>query len=131
MSKIVVSLLGMVVLFLPTAVVAYPPAVGIAGKSRSCTECHASNGPWKDKARTIIDILDAKTRRSLRQPDGRFMISVERGKTRKVITVIGRRAGDKRSAPTRNAWLYVDPKRIETASLSKFAPGWGVNRPMS
>ena len=29
---------------------AYPPAVGIVGDHRSCTSCHASNGPWKDGA---------------------------------------------------------------------------------
>jgi hypothetical protein len=35
-------------------------------------------------------------------------------------------------APYRNAWLYVDPKRIsDTGSLNKFAPGWMVNLPMS
>ncbi len=131
MSKRVVSFLGIAVLFLSAAAVAYPPAVGIVGKSRSCTDCHANNGQWKDEAKTIIDIIDAKTRRSLRQPDGRFLLSVERGKTRKVITVIGRQAGDKKSPPTRNSWLYVDPTRIKTASLSKFAPGWDVNLPMS
>jgi hypothetical protein len=125
------TILSMFGLFLSATAMAYPPAVGIVGKSRSCTECHADNGPWKDKSKTIIDILDAKTRRSLRQPDGRFLISVERGKTRKVITIIGRRAGDKQPAPKRNAWLYVDPTMIETAALSKFAPGWSVNLPMS
>jgi hypothetical protein len=117
------TILSMFGLFLSATAMAYPPAVGIVGKSRSCTECHADNGPWKDKSKTIIDILDAKTRRSLRQPDGRFLISVERGKTRKVITIIGRRAGDKQPAPKRNAWLYVDPTMIETAAAMIVRPG--------
>ncbi len=91
-------------LFVPTVAEAYPPAVGIVGKSRSCTSCHANNGPWKTEARTIVDILDAATRRSLRQPDGRFLLEVERGKMRTVITIIGRKAGDKVPPPKRNAW---------------------------
>ena len=34
-------------------------------------------------------------------------------------------------SPVRNAWLYVDPTRLETKALSKFAAGWDVNLPMS
>ncbi len=101
------------------------------GKSRSCAVTHADTGPWQDEAKTIVDILDATTRLSLRQPDGRFLLEVPRGETRTVITVIGRHAGDEAPAPLRNAWLYVDPQQIETGALSKFAPGWGVNLPMS
>ncbi len=130
MKSSLVFLLSATALFVSSIAAAYPPAVGIVGKSRSCTSCHASNGPWKDEAKTIVDILDGVTRRSLRQPDGRFMLMVERGKTRTVIAVIGRKVGDKTLPPTRNAWLYVDPTRIETASLSKFAPGWDVNLPL-
>ena len=110
---------------------AYPPAVGILGKSRSCTTCHASNGPWKDEDKTIVDVLDAATHRSLRQADGRFLLRVERGKTATVLTGIGRAQGDTVAQPTRNAWLYVDPAQLETEALSKFAPGWDVNLPMS
>jgi hypothetical protein len=110
---------------------AYPPAVGILGKSRSCTTCHASNGPWKDEDKTIVDVLDAATHRSLRQADGRFLLRVERGKTATVLTVIGRAQGDTATPPTRNAWVYVDPAQLETGALSKFAPGWDVNLPMS
>jgi len=110
---------------------AYPPAVGILGKSRSCVTCHASNGPWQDESKTIVDILDAATRRSLRQPDGRFVLRVERGKGATVLTVIGRAQGDSTDAPTRNAWLYVDPTLLEIGTLSKFASGWDVNLPMS
>lgn len=115
----------------PTVVSAYPPAVGIIGQSRSCTDCHANNGPWMDEAATIVDILDATTRRSLLQPDGRFLLEVKRGETKTVITIIGRKAGDKMSPPTRNAWLYVDPMQLQTSALSKFAPGWDVNLPMA
>jgi hypothetical protein len=115
----------------PRNALAYPPAVGILGSSRSCTSCHASNGPWKDEAGTIVDILDGTTRSSLRQPDGRFLLQVERGKTATVLTVIGRAQGDTIPPPARNAWLYVDPLQIETKALSKFAPGWDVNLPMA
>ena len=124
-------LLVVALCFLSGSVLAYPPAVGILGKSRSCTTCHASNGPWQDEDRTIVDILDAATHRSLRQPDGRFLLPVERGRSATVLTVIGRAQGDTAAPPTRNAWLYVDPTRLETEALSKFAPGWDVNLPMS
>jgi hypothetical protein len=110
---------------------AYPPAVGILGTSRSCASCHANNGPWKDEQGTIVDILDAATRHSLRQADGRLLLQVKRGETATVITIIGRAQEDPTPPPTRNAWLYVDPTRLETKALSKFAPGWDVNLPMS
>ena len=125
------TVLWSLAVLVPAAVSAYPPAVGIIGQSRSCTDCHANNGPWKDETTTIVDILDATTRRSLLQPDGRFLLAVERGESRMVITVIGRKAGDKLSPPIRNAWLYVDPSQLGTRALSKFAPGWDVNLPMS
>jgi hypothetical protein len=78
----------------------------------------------------VIDVLDAKTKQSLRGPDGAITIAVARGASRTVLTVIGRTASDK-TPPRRNAWLYVDPSQIETSALSKFAPGWDVNLPMS
>ena len=109
---------------------AYPPSVGILAKNRSCTACHVSNGPWADEARTIIDVLDAQTKRSLKAPDGVFRIDVPRGEARTVLTVIGRKRGDA-TPPRRNAWLYVDPSQIASSALSKFAPGWDVNLPMS
>jgi hypothetical protein len=109
---------------------AYPPGVGILAKNRSCASCHVSNGPWGDTSRTVIDVLDAKTKQSLRGPDGVITIAVARGASRTVLTVIGRTASEK-SPPRRNAWLYVDPSQIETSALSKFAPGWDVNLPMS
>ena len=109
---------------------AYPPGVGILTKNRSCGSCHISNGPWTDEARTIIDVVDGQTHKSLRAPDGVFRLEVPRGETRTVLTVIGRQKGDSRP-PRRNAWLYVDPTQIGTSALSKFAAGWDVNLPMS
>jgi len=129
-TAVVVALfLGMVVLVAPLW--AYPPAVGILGKAKSCLACHANNGPWTDQEKTILDILDKETGQSLRQADSTFLIEAKRGQTRTVVTVIGRAKGDTAPAPYRNAWLYVDPTQIETSSLSKFAPGWEVNLPMS
>ena len=125
------SWMWIAVLVLPTIAFAYPPAVGIVGKSPNCLSCHVSNGPWEDEARTIVDIVDAATGKSLRQADGRFLLEVERGRTRMVITQIGRQAGDEVPPPVRNAWLYLDPTQLETGSLSKFAPGWSVNLPMA
>lgn len=110
---------------------AYPPAVGIVGQAKDCLVCHVNNGPWKDEENTIINILDKETKKSLIQPDGSFFIEAERGKVRTVLTVIGRKEKDKADAPYRNAWLYVDPQRIKSDSLSKFAPGWHVNLPMA
>ncbi|MEK7408969.1 MAG: hypothetical protein AAB225_28230 [Acidobacteriota bacterium] len=119
-------------MFLAVTAFAYPPAVGILGQSRNCVACHPNNGPWKETASVIVDILDKATGKSLRQADGTFVISAKRGDLKTVITVIGWRAGKTGPAPYRNAWLYVDPKRIaEAGSLNKFAPGWAVNLPMS
>jgi hypothetical protein len=109
----------------------YPPAVGILGKAKSCLTCHANNGPWADDHKTIIDLLEKETGKSLRQSDGSFLIQVKRGQPKTVLTVIGRVKDDDASAPYRNAWTYIDPTRIETNSLSKFAPGWAVNLQMS
>lgn len=109
---------------------AYPPGVAILGKSRTCLACHVSNGPWSGEARTIIDVLDAATKKSLRSADGSFLVEVPRGQTRTVLTVVGRTKGDAKPV-RRNAWLYVDPAQIGSSSLSKFAPGWDVNLPMS
>ncbi len=110
---------------------AYPPAVGILSNQKNCLDCHANNGPWKDDPRTIIDILDKDTMKSLKQADSSFLIETKRGTARTLLTVIGRAKGDAVEAPYRNAWLYIDPKTIGSASLSKFAPGWDVNLPMS
>ncbi len=124
-------LMATLTLLLPSLASAYPPAVGIVGQSRSCTNCHASNGPWTDASLTIVDVLDKATRNSLRQPDGRFLLEVDRGKVATVITIIGRQAADGAPPPMRNAWLYLAPSQLDTGALSKFAPGWDVNLPMS
>ena len=121
----------LILVFSSSVLYGYPPAVGIVGPSRSCATCHVDNGPWKDENMTIIDILDAKTKKSLRTDDGSFLIEVPRWQTRTVLTVIGRKKGDDKPSPFRNAWLYVDPTRIKTTALSKFAPGWSVNLPLS
>lgn len=133
-SGVIVTSMGAVValaaVFAASPARAYPPAVGILGKSSSCTSCHVSNGPWRDDQGTIIDVLDATTKKTLRQEDGTFRLDVPRGEVRTVLTVVGRRKGEP-SPPKRNAWLYVDPAQIETSAFSKFAPGWDVNLPMS
>ena len=110
---------------------AYPPAVGILGEAKNCLSCHVNNGPWRDDGLTIIDVLDKGTKKSLKQIDGCFLIDVKRGEKKTILTVIGRSKEDKEESPYRNAWLYVDPRTIGTTSLSKFAPGWNVNLPMS
>jgi hypothetical protein len=110
---------------------AYPPGVGILSKAKNCLVCHANNGPWKDDERTIIDVIEMDTRKSFRLADGSFLIEVKRGEQKTVRTVIGRLKDDGTASPYRNAWSYVDPKTIESSSLSKFAPGWDVNLPLS
>jgi hypothetical protein len=122
--------LALVLLYLDSF--SYPPAVGIIGKSRNCVSCHKSNGPWKDEAKTVIDIIDKETGKSLGQPDGSFLITAKRWQAKKVLTVIGRTKDDKEPVPVRNGWLYVDPNRITQGNvLSKFPPGWAVNLPMA
>ncbi|MCK9404760.1 MAG: hypothetical protein M0Q26_15305 [Chitinophagaceae bacterium] len=110
---------------------AYPPAVGILSNSKNCLTCHANNGQWKDDEKTIIDILDKDTKKSFKQPDGTFLIETKKGEPKTVLTIIGRKKDNAIPAPYRNAWLYIDPTTIGTNSLSKFAPGWDVNLPMS
>lgn len=110
---------------------AYPPAVGILGKAENCLACHLDNGPWNDERQTIIDLLDQNSLQSLMQADGTFMITARRGEVRTLLTVIGRKDGDTAEPPYRNAWLFVDPQRIQSDSLSKFATGWEVNLPMA
>jgi hypothetical protein len=113
------------------AAYAYPPAVGILTSSKNCMSCHVSNGPWSEDNKLIVDILDADTKKSLKQPDGSFVIETERWEQKKVLTVIGWLKENSAPAPYRNAWLYIDPSTIGTQSLSKFAPNWDVNLPLS
>ncbi len=110
---------------------AYPPAVGILSKATSCMDCHVDNGPWTDASRTIIDVLDKDSMKSLGQVDGTFLVTVKRGQSKTLLTVIGRAKSDTAKPPYRNAWLYLDPGMVGGSSLSKFAPGWDVNLPMS
>ena len=110
---------------------AYPPAVGILSNSKNCLSCHTNNGQWKDDDKTIIDILDKETKKSFKQPDGTFLIETKRNEQKTVLTIIGRKKDNAVSAPYRNAWLYIDPTTIGTKSLSKFAPDWDVNLPIS
>ena len=105
---------------------AYPPGVGILTKSKNCLACHANNGPWTDEGKTIIDIIEKDSRKSLRQPDGCFLLQIKRHEPLTVLTVIGYKKNGT-IAPYRNGWIYVDPTTIESSSLSKFAPGWDVN----
>lgn len=128
--KTIIAALSLLVLVTNTAI-AYPPAVGILSNAKSCVSCHVSNGPWTDEEKTIIDILDKETMKSLRQAGGTFLLEVKRGQQKTVFTVIGRIKNDDTPAPYRNAWTYVDPTRIGTNSISKFAPGWAVNLQMS
>lgn len=132
MNTRTVALLVIFVLALSSPLaLSYPPGVGILGKAKSCLSCHVNNGPWKDDGSTIIEILDKDSKKSLKQPDGSFFIEVKRGETKTVLTLLGRTKEDKEESPYRNAWHYVDPKTIETSSISKFAPGWEVNLPGS
>ena len=112
---------------------AYPPGVGILGNSKNCMSCHTNNGLWKDNHQLVIDILDMNTKKSLKQPDGTFLIEAKRWEQKNVLTVIGwlKEKENSESASYRNAWLYIDPTTIGTQSLSKFAPNWDVNLPMS
>ncbi|MBI5731253.1 MAG: hypothetical protein HY963_08955 [Ignavibacteriales bacterium] len=128
--KTIITALSLLVLVANTAI-AYPPAVGILGNAKSCISCHVNNGPWSDENKTIIDILDKETMKSLRRSNGTFLIEVKRGEQKTVLTVIGRTKDDNLPAPFRNAWTYVDSSMIGTNSISKFVPGWAVNLQMA
>lgn len=110
---------------------AYPPGVGLLSSSKNCVSCHSSKGPWNEDNKLIVDIIDADTKKSFKQPDGSFVIETERWEQKKLLTVIGWVKDKSVSAPYRNAWLYIDPTTIGTPSLSKFAPNWDVNLPLS
>lgn len=123
---------GALATVVPGVAFGYPPAVGILGASRNCLACHVDNGPWKNQANLILDVLDKDSGKSLKQADGTFLIAAKRGEAKTVLTVIGTRSISSLGEPYRTAWLYVDPTRItDTSSLSKFAPGWFVNLPMA
>jgi hypothetical protein len=109
---------------------AYPPAVGILSNSKNCVSCHTNNGPWNDD-KTIIDVVDKATGKSLKDADGNFQVTVSRNEILTLLTVIGRSKNDSKPYPYRNAWIYVDPATIGSTSLSKFAPGWETNLQLS
>lgn len=110
---------------------AYPPAVGILGKSENCLSCHVDNGGWKDGPDLVIDIVEKESGLSLKQSDGSFLLTVKRGQSATVMTVLGYKTDEEKLTPYRNGWLYVASDRIESSSLSKFAPGWEINLPMA
>ena len=123
----VILALGLIVW--SSSVWAYPPAVGIVGKAKNCLVCHVNNGPWQDDGRMDVDILDAKTKQSFKQADGSFLIEAKRLVPKTVLAVLGRAKGDSALAPTRNGWLFIDPKRIpEETPSNKFPKGWEVNQ---
>lgn len=127
----VMSLAAIVVVTIAAGVTAYPPAVGILGRSPNCLSCHFDNGSWIDGPDLIIDIIEKTTKASLKQPDGSFLLAAKRGQAVTVLTIIGYRTSYKNLIPYRNAWLYTDPDRIESSSLSKLPPGWEANLPMA
>lgn len=124
-------LTGILVAAIVADVTAYPPAVGILGKSPNCLSCHVNNGSWVDGPDLIIDIIDKDSKTSLKQKDGSFLLSAKRGQAVTVLTVIGYETSDGNQVPYRNAWLYIDPDQIESSSLSKFPPSWESNLPMA
>ena len=122
---------GILVAVCAVGAAAYPPAVGILGKSPNCLSCHVDDGRWVDGPDLIIDIIEKETKASLRQSDDSFLLTAKRGMAVTVLTVIGYKTPDKNLIPYRNAWLYTDPARIESSSLSKLPPGWETNLPMA
>ncbi|MBI3195351.1 MAG: hypothetical protein HYZ34_12940 [Ignavibacteriae bacterium] len=118
-------------IFSLSTAIAYPPAVGILSKMKNCLSCHVNNGPWKDDGKTIIEIIEKDKNNSFIQSDGSFVIEVKRGEPLTVRTLIAHKKDETTPTPFRNAWLFIDPKTIETNSLSKFAPGWDVNLQMA
>src|SRR4030042_4887077 len=103
--KTIITALSLLFLVANTSI-AYPPAVGILGKAKSCMSCHVNNGPWANEEKNIIDVLDKETMKSLRQPDGSFLIESKRGQQKTILTVIGRMKDDDVPVPYRNAWTY-------------------------
>jgi hypothetical protein len=138
-AKLYLGLTSLFPILLAYQAWAYPPAVGITSKSKNCLSCHVDNGPWKDDGNAVIDILEKPVSvskewaitqiamASLKQPDGSFLISAHRGETKQLVVVVGRKAGDKVEPPYRNGWIFIDPAKIDTGSLNKFATAWNVD----
>lgn len=133
MSTKILKALVVVVIALSAsmAVLAYPPAVGILGKSPNCLSCHVNNGGWTEGPDLIVDVVNQQTKKSLKQPDGSFLLEVPRGQAVTLNTIIGYRKKEGVEPPYRNAWLYVDTSKIGSASLTTFPNGWEVNLPMA
>jgi hypothetical protein len=79
----------------------------------------------------IIDIVDLQTKKSVKQPDGSFVLEAKRGQAVTLSTIIGYRKKEGQAPPYRNAWLYIDSTQIGKQALSKFPTGWEVNLPMA
>lgn len=130
-AKTTALILGLLITLIAISAMAYPPAVGILGKSKNCLVCHKNNGEWVDGPELVIDIVDKETKKSLLQPNGSFLLTVKRGQTATVLTVIGYKTDDTTLIPYRNGWIYIDKDRIRLSVLSKFPAGWEVNLPMA
>lgn len=117
----------LVTLFCSSCVYSYPGMVGLTGKAKNCLTCHVNNGEW-DNGKTIIDIIDKESLKSFKQSDGSFEIEVSRHQPKTILFILGRQKNEPIPAPSRNAWLFIDPQLIsDTTVLSKFAAGWDVN----
>ena len=125
------GLAALTLLVLAIAALAYPPAVGILGKSPNCLSCHVNNGAWTDGPDLIIDLIDQQASRSLKQSDGSFLLEIQRNQAVTLTTIIGYRKKEGQVSPYRNAWLYIDSTHITAPSLSTFPSGWDVNLPMA
>ncbi|MFQ5870247.1 MAG: hypothetical protein ACE5JC_10135, partial [Candidatus Zixiibacteriota bacterium] len=88
-TKLLIAVGATVMIAAGVTVKAYPPAVGILGKSQNCLSCHVNNGKWVDGGDLIIDVIERDTRSSLRQRDGSFLLTARRGQAVTVLTVIG------------------------------------------
>lgn len=105
------------------------PAASLQSRDRDCTGCHTAANSWTDTSKVIVDMVDMKTGKSLRMPDGTFEVVVPRGSELRVNSIFGVKPGYK-FPPEMVGWLYVSPEALESAPESdpKFAPGWQVNR---
>jgi len=106
------------------------PAAALESRHENCLGCHEQAGRWQDTSHVIIDIIDPKSGESLKEADGSFTISVQRGKERRVKSVFGV-TPEVQFPPDVVGWLYSSPEALQSAHESdlKFAPGWSVNRP--
>lgn len=78
-NGLLVSVAAITIFLAAISGLAYPPAVGILGKSPNCLSCQVDNGSWIDGPDLIVDIIEATTKASLKQPDGSFLLAAKRG----------------------------------------------------